>query len=128
TQIEYSGAEADAGRASTRTQKTTAIETTFDGTLSIGVDELANMIVISADSELYASVVDMIQKLDEQAKPKTTVQVVRVGVPVEPLREALDDALDRPWPGGKPEQRGSSRGRSSRGDSGERSSRDGRGR
>ncbi|MEO0531463.1 MAG: secretin N-terminal domain-containing protein [Planctomycetota bacterium] len=104
TQIEYSGAEVELS-GGTPTRKTEAIETTFDGALSIGVDELANMLVISADAELYGSVVDMIQKLDDQARPRTTVQVVRVGVPAESLREALDDALDRPWPGGKPEQR-----------------------
>ena len=109
TQIEYSGAEASHYGVSTPTQKTKAIETKFSGALSIGVDELANMLVISADSELYASVVDMIQKLDDQARPKTTVQVVRVGVPAGPLREALDDALDRPWPGGKPESQATRR-------------------
>lgn len=106
TQIEYSAAEPSDFAAGRETQKTKAIETTFDGVLSIGVDEVANILLISADSELYESVIGTIRQLDEEAKPTTTVEVRRVGVSAEALRKALSESLGTPWTGGRPEQAG----------------------
>lgn len=99
TQIEYSG-----GETGGKTQTTKAIRTRFGGTMSIGVDEIANMIVVSADAELYESVVDMIRTLDEEARPKTTVQVTRVNIPAERLGRALAETLGTAWAGGRPEK------------------------
>ena len=98
TQIEFSGS------GSSSVSKTKPIEVRFDGALSVGVDEIANMLVISAERELFDSVVAMVNTLDEEARPKTTVQVRRLEVSAEAVRRALDRALHRPWPGGRPEQ------------------------
>lgn len=99
TQIEYNSASGDG-----KTQTTKPFRTRFGGTMSIGVDEIANMIVVSADAEIYDSVVDMIRTLDEQARPQTTVQVTRVNIPAERLGRALAETLGTAWAGGRPEK------------------------
>jgi len=97
TQIEFSGP------GSAAVSKTKPIEVGFDGAMSIGVDELANMLVISADRELFDSVIAMARTLDEEARPRTTVQVHRIDVSAEAVRRALDESLSNPWPGGRPQ-------------------------
>jgi type II secretory pathway component GspD/PulD (secretin) len=78
----------------------------FDGALSIGVDEIANMLVISAQEEIFDGVVAMVQRLDEEAAPKTTVHVHRVSREIDAaaLQKALSEAVGKPWPGGRPEK------------------------
>jgi type II secretory pathway component GspD/PulD (secretin) len=78
----------------------------FEGALSIGVDEIANVLVISAQEEIFPSVVAMVQQLDEEARPRTTVEVHRVTGRIDPkaLQKALVDSLGTPWPGGRPEK------------------------
>ncbi|MEM6329463.1 MAG: secretin N-terminal domain-containing protein [Planctomycetota bacterium] len=97
TEIEYSGAGPGAPTTTTK-----PIKVAFGGALSIGVDEAANMLVVSADRELYDSVVAMIRSLDEEARPETTVEVRRVNVSAEQLSRALAEALGTPWTGGRP--------------------------
>ncbi len=99
TEIEFSGVDPANG-----VTKTKPIDVGFDGVLSIGVDEIANVLMISAEKELYASVEAMALTLDEEARPRTTVQVVRTGVPANRVRRALSRALGTPWAGGRPEQ------------------------
>jgi len=78
----------------------------FEGALSVGVDEIANMLIISVQEELFDSVVRMVRQLDDEARPRTTVQVHRVSGTIDPkhLQKALSDALGTPWPGGRPEK------------------------
>lgn len=47
----------------------------FDGALSIGVDSVSNVLVISADTQLLAGVVEVVRFLDEQARRKSVVAV-----------------------------------------------------
>jgi hypothetical protein len=64
------------------------------------------MLIVSAQDELFDSVVAMIHRLDEAAKPDTTVQVHRLGgqVSAAALQKALNDAVSTPWVGGRPEK------------------------
>jgi hypothetical protein len=77
----------------------------FEGALSIGVDDISNTLLISVQEELYDSVIRMVDQLDQEAIPNTVVRVHRVNgnVTAEALRETIDDAMSRPWPGGKPD-------------------------
>jgi hypothetical protein len=102
----------------------------FEGALSIGADDISNMILVSVQEELYPSVVAMIKALDEEAAPKTTVEVHRVtgSVTAEALQKAIEKAMSKPWPGGRPEQAAQAgQGERGRGGDGERR-RDGEGR
>lgn len=87
-------------------QRPSPVKVGFEGALSIGVDDVANMIIVSVQEELFDNVVMMIHQLDEEAAPKTTVQVHRVNgnVKAEALQKAIEKALGKPWPGGRPEQ------------------------
>lgn len=67
----------------------------FDGLLSLGADDAANVVIVSARDEVFQSVVDTILELDRQAKPTTTVRVVPLegGVATPQVRNALLSAL-----------------------------------
>jgi hypothetical protein len=54
----------------------------------------------------------MVHELDEQAAPKTTVQVHRLygNVSAEALQKALDKAVGKAWLGNRPEQQPSQTG------------------
>ena len=101
TIIRYRSSSGDDG-----SKKTAPLKVGFEGALSIGVDEVANMLIVSAHEAIFDSVIEMIQQLDEEARPKTTVQVHRVNgrVRADSLQKALAEALGNPWPGGKPEK------------------------
>jgi hypothetical protein len=77
----------------------------FEGALSVGVDDISNTILVSVQEELYESVVAMVNKLDQEAAPNTVVRVHRVNgnVTAEAIRETINDAVGRPWIGGKPD-------------------------
>jgi type II secretory pathway component GspD/PulD (secretin) len=77
----------------------------FEGALSVGVDDISNTILISVQEELYESVVEMVNQLDQQAASDTVVKVHRVNgnVTAQALRETINDALSRPWIGGRPD-------------------------
>jgi hypothetical protein len=64
------------------------------------------MLIISAQEEIFESVVEMVERLDEEARPRTTVAVHRVSgtVQAQALQKALSEAIGRPWPGGRPEK------------------------
>jgi type II secretory pathway component GspD/PulD (secretin) len=97
-------------------RRPTPMKVGFEGALSIGVDDISNTLLISVQEELFDSVVAMVEKLDQQAAPDTVVRVHRVNgtVSAAALRETINDALSRPWVGGKPEP-GAERGRGDRG-------------
>ena len=64
------------------------------------------MLLVSAQEEIYDGVEEMVRRLDEEARPRTTVQVHRVSGTIDPkhLQKALNEALGTPWPGGRPEK------------------------
>jgi type II secretory pathway component GspD/PulD (secretin) len=63
--------------------------------LSLGSDDAANVVIVSARSEVYESVLETIDDLDQQARPTTTVKVVQLegGMASDALRQALARAL-----------------------------------
>ncbi len=67
----------------------------FKGLLSVGTDEISNTIVVSAASGLIDGISELIETLDEAAKPTTTVQVVPVhpGISASFLRERLNQSF-----------------------------------
>jgi hypothetical protein len=48
----------------------------------------------------------MVHELDEQAEPKTAVQVYQVhgGISAEAIKKALDSTVGKAWLGNRPEQ------------------------
>lgn len=67
----------------------------FGGVLSLGSDDAANVVILSARSEVFESVLETIDDLDQQARPTTTVKVVQLegGMASDQLRQALARAL-----------------------------------
>jgi type II secretory pathway component GspD/PulD (secretin) len=87
TIIRYgTGANGEAARS------TEAVKLGFDGALSIGVDESANAVVVSAQMELFDTVVDLIKELDKEAAPgDEKIFVTQVGsLDVPSLYSALE--------------------------------------
>ena len=68
----------------------------FDGVLSLGADDTANVVIVSASEEIFDSVVATVRALDDEARPKTAVQVRQLsgGVASAELRRALVEALN----------------------------------
>lgn len=89
-------------------KKSAAVKMAFEGALSIGVDEISNTLIISAEDNVFASIRQIVEKLDERAMPQTTVGVyeVRAAVSTSALQAALNEAMSQPWPGGKPPGQG----------------------
>jgi hypothetical protein len=81
------------------------VKVAFEGALSIGVDEISNTLLISAEETVFGKVKELITELDQRAMPKTVVQVrqVRGSIQGKELKAALTAALSQPWPGGKPQ-------------------------
>jgi hypothetical protein len=83
-------------------KKPTPVKVSFEGALSLGVDEISNTIIISAQEELIAGIVKIAEYLDQQAKPNTSVAVHRVrNVDPSSLHSMLAKTLVDPWTGGK---------------------------
>lgn len=87
-------------------KRPTPVKLGFEGALSVGVDDISNMLIVSVQEELFDNVVTMVRQLDEEARPRTTVRVHRVSgnVNAKSLRKAIQDAMGTPWPGGRPEK------------------------
>ena len=103
TVIRYSGGgggEDDVGK------KTAPLKVGFEGALSIGADDISNVLLVSAQEEIFDSVVEMIRHLDEEARPHTAVVVHRVSssIGAKNLQKALNEAMGTPWLGGRPEK------------------------
>jgi hypothetical protein len=117
------------GSGDSANQRPSPVKVGFEGALSIGVDDISNMIIVSVQEELFDSVVAMIHTLDKEAAPNTVVHVHRVSgsVNAEDLQKTINQALSKPWPGGRPEQAAGQGGRG-RGEGGDRRRGDGEGR
>jgi type II secretory pathway component GspD/PulD (secretin) len=64
----------------------------FKGKLSLGIDTVGNTLLVSAEGEpLLQLVVDMIEQLDEAARPTGEIQVIQLpgGISGDSLRQAL---------------------------------------
>ena len=85
-------------------KKSSPVKVAFEGALSIGVDEISNTLIISAEENVFENVREIIRLLDEQAKPSSVVQVheLRGTIAGKDLKAALTAALSQPWAGGKP--------------------------
>jgi type II secretory pathway component GspD/PulD (secretin) len=119
------------GGSSSSSAKSTPMKMSFEGALSIGVDEISNSLIISADDAIWENVKELAVSLDEKAKPDTVVQVheLRGSLKAADLQSVLNTALSRPWPGGKPPAGAATGSRSGRSEGGDRgSSRGDRGR
>jgi hypothetical protein len=64
------------------------------------------VLLVSAQEEIFDGVVQMIHRLDEEARPRTTVVVHRVSSQIDPksLQKALTESLGTAWLGGRPEK------------------------
>jgi type II secretory pathway component GspD/PulD (secretin) len=89
-------------------KKSAPLKVGFQGALSLGADDVSNIVLVSAQKEVFDGVVEMIRQLDEEAAPKTTVQVHRLSgsVRAEYLQKALDEAVGTAWLGNRPEPTG----------------------
>jgi hypothetical protein len=87
-------------------KKKSPIKVAFEGALSIGVDEISNTLIISAEENIMEDVKRIVHELDQKAKPNSVVQVhkLRGSLKGAQLKTALAAALSQPWPGGKPTQ------------------------
>ncbi|MGD9633135.1 MAG: secretin N-terminal domain-containing protein [Pirellulales bacterium] len=101
TVIRYNSANSNDGP-----KKSAPLKVGFEGALSIGADDVSNVLLVSAQEEIFDGVVAMIHSLDEEARPRTTVQVHRVSgvIDAKNLQKALSEALGKPWLGDRPEQ------------------------
>jgi hypothetical protein len=75
------------------------------GALTVGADDISNVLLISCKEELFHGVVEMVRKLDEESAPKMTVIVhpVEGSVRAQALQQAITETVGRPWLGGRPE-------------------------
>ena len=86
----------------------------FKGLLSLGVDEISNTIIVSSQEGLLENIGQLIEALDNAARPtQTTIQVLRVDRSIEAsgLQSRLAKILTRPQPqppqqGQQPQQNG----------------------
>ena len=104
TVIRYNSGGGEGGEGGPK--KTAPLKVGFEGALSIGADDVSNVLLISAQEEIFDGVVQMVHRLDEEARPRTTVQVHRVSghVDAKKLQKALSGALGTPWLGSRPEK------------------------
>lgn len=89
-------------------KKSAPVKVGFQGALSLGADDVSNIVLVSAQKEVFDGVVEMIRQLDEEAAPKTTLKVHRItgNIRAEYLQKALDEAVGKTWLGNRPEQTG----------------------
>jgi type II secretory pathway component GspD/PulD (secretin) len=90
----YGGAEGDKDK-----NKEPEAPIKFKGLLSMGVDELSNTVIVSAQEGLLENIGEMINSLDVAARPtQSTIQVIHVDRHVEAsgLHERLSKILTRP--------------------------------
>jgi type II secretory pathway component GspD/PulD (secretin) len=101
TIIDYPGSSSDDGDS-----RPSQIKVGFDGALSLGADDVSGMLIVSAQKGIFDDIVRMVHELDEQAAPKTTVQVYQTHgiIRAEALQKALDKAVGKAWLGNRPEQ------------------------
>jgi len=85
-------------------KKPTRVKATFQGALSVGIDEVSNSVIVSAQEEWMPIIAQMIEYLDENAKPETTVYIHPVDGQVngKTLQAILSDIAGEAWLGNRP--------------------------
>ena len=80
----------------------------FKGQLSIGVDSVSNTLIVSAGGGLLENVGQIVEALDEAAKPNSAVQVIQIDSRVNPrlLQEKLHKIFGPKPPQQQPDQKG----------------------
>jgi hypothetical protein len=101
TVINYGSSDSGSG-----SDRPSPMKVGFDGALSLGADDVSAVLIVSAQKGIFNDIVRMVHELDEQASPKTTVQVHRLAgnVSAEAIQKAIDKAVGKAWLGGRPEQ------------------------
>ena len=66
------------GPSNDKEKKPKAVKVKFEGALSVGVDTISNTLIVSAQEEVWDSVREIVERLDEAAKPDTVVRLHRV--------------------------------------------------
>ncbi len=96
------------GSSSGGDDRPSPVKVGFDGALSLGADDVSGVLIVSAQRGIFNDIVRLVQELDAEAAPKTTVQVHRVNgnVTAAALQKALDEAVGKSWLGSRPEQTG----------------------
>jgi type II secretory pathway component GspD/PulD (secretin) len=100
TVINYGGLPDD------KNNRPTPVKIGFDGALSLGADDVSGVLIVSAQKAIFDDIVRMVHELDNEAAPKTTVQVHQVNgnVSAKALQQAIDKAVGKAWLGNRPEQ------------------------
>ncbi len=82
-------------------EKPTKVKASFQGALSVGVDSISNSVIVSAQEEWMPSIEQMIEFMDQNAMPNTSMVVAQTsaGTNAEFMRKLAD--VMRPWPGNK---------------------------
>ena len=101
TVINYGGGSSDSD-----SDRPSPIKVGFDGALSLGADDVSGVLIVSAQKGIFDKIVQMVRELDEEAAPKTTVQVHHLNgnVSAEAIQKAIDKAVGKAWLGNRPEQ------------------------
>jgi len=108
TVINYGGG----GDGGDKNDRPSPVKIGFDGALSLGADDVSGVLIVSAQKVLFNDIVKMVHELDNEAAPKTTVQVHHVSgnVSAKSLQTAIDKAVGKAWLGNRPEQQPSQTG------------------
>ena len=96
------------GTGTSDDKKPTKVRASLEGALSVGVDKIANAVIVSAQEEWMPTIAQMIEFLDNGAAPQTTVAVRQVPGHVKStiLHQAMKDILGEAWVGNRrPEAR-----------------------
>lgn len=103
TVISYGGGsqQSDSGN-----DRSSPMKIGFDGALSLGADDVSGVLIVSAQKVIFNDIVKMVEELDEQAAPRTTVQVYHTNGNISPksLQETVNRAVGSAWLGQRPEQ------------------------
>ncbi|MBN1852252.1 MAG: hypothetical protein JW829_05990, partial [Pirellulales bacterium] len=82
-------------------KKPAPLKAGFGGAVALGVDDVSNTIIVSAQEELMQSIEEMIRVLDEAARPTTTVGIHKLSPHMESaaVQKMLAETLNQPWYG-----------------------------
>jgi type II secretory pathway component GspD/PulD (secretin) len=85
-------------------KKPSMVKASFEGALSVGVDDISNTVIVSAQEEWMPSIAAMIEYLDQNAKPQTAIATHQVSgqVNADSLKTALAGILGEAWIGQRP--------------------------
>ena len=83
-----------------------AVKVGFEGALSLGADDVSGVLIVSCQQAIFDDIERMVHELDNQAAPKTTIQVYQTHgiVKAEALQKALKQSVGTAWLGNRPEQ------------------------